>query len=168
MKIELNTERMPGRGACQDGVFQVNYLHGLNDLCEKYIKSDFTVLELGSFDGVSTRLFSFFAKKVVAVDRARRKDMLNAIDTNKNICFYNTSFIDFLKQNTDKYDLIYIDGCHDYDSVKNDIQNFLPLVKEGGFISGHDYKNDVEKVVKEFFKEEKIELFSDSSWLVKL
>lgn len=168
MKIDLNTERMPGRGACQVGSFQINFLYGLNDLCEKYVKNDFTVLELGSFDGVSTRLFSYFAEKVISVDRAKRNDMLDVIKTHKNIRFYNMSFIDFLKQNTDKYDLIYIDGCHDYVSVKNDIQNFLPLVKKGGFISGHDYKEEVEIAVKESFKPEKIEVFSDSSWLVKL
>ena len=37
------------------------------------------------------------------------------------------------------FDLIYIDGCHLYESVKNDIKNFLPKIKNGGVLSGHDY-----------------------------
>jgi hypothetical protein len=37
------------------------------------------------------------------------------------------------------FDLVYIDGCHLYESVKNDITNFLPKVKKGGILSGHDY-----------------------------
>jgi hypothetical protein len=37
------------------------------------------------------------------------------------------------------FDLVYIDGCHLYESVKNDIKNFLPKIKNGGLLSGHDY-----------------------------
>jgi len=37
------------------------------------------------------------------------------------------------------FDLVYIDGCHLYESVKNDIKNFLPKIKNGGVLSGHDY-----------------------------
>ena len=37
---------------------QVNYLFGLRDLCEKYLDNSKTVLELGSYAGVSTELFS--------------------------------------------------------------------------------------------------------------
>jgi hypothetical protein len=37
------------------------------------------------------------------------------------------------------FDLVYIDGCHLYESVKNDIKNFLPKIKNGGILSGHDY-----------------------------
>jgi hypothetical protein len=36
-------------------------------------------------------------------------------------------------------DLIYIDACHLYDSVLWDLENYLPKLKEGGIISGHDY-----------------------------
>jgi len=47
---------------------------------------------------------------------------------------------DLYKDFKDSYfDLIYIDGCHLYESVKNDIKNFLPKIKNGGLLSGHDY-----------------------------
>jgi hypothetical protein len=36
-------------------------------------------------------------------------------------------------------DIIFIDSCHDYDCVKNDIQLWLPKVKKGGILAGHDY-----------------------------
>lgn len=48
-------------------------------------------------------------------------------------------------------DFVYIDADHKYDSVKRDIIAWLPKVKNGGIISGHDYYNadDVKKAVDE-------------------
>lgn len=37
------------------------------------------------------------------------------------------------------FDHIYIDGDHSRECVTKDIQNYLPKVKKGGFLSGHDY-----------------------------
>lgn len=36
-------------------------------------------------------------------------------------------------------DLVFIDARHDYDSVKQDILLWAPLVKSGGILCGHDY-----------------------------
>lgn len=36
-------------------------------------------------------------------------------------------------------DIVYIDADHKYDSVKADIQAWLPAIRKGGYISGHDY-----------------------------
>lgn len=35
-------------------------------------------------------------------------------------------------------DIVYIDACHDYPSVKQDIDLWLPKVRHGGIICGHD------------------------------
>lgn len=39
-------------------------------------------------------------------------------------------------------DLVNIDGCHEYDWVKQDIELWLPKVRPGGLVSGHDYNPD--------------------------
>lgn len=36
-------------------------------------------------------------------------------------------------------DLVFIDGGHDLLTVADDIRNYLPLVRPGGLLSGHDY-----------------------------
>lgn len=53
-------------------------------------------------------------------------------------------------------DFVYIDGNHDYDSVKLDLEKYYPLVKISGVIGGHDYtplnKENVVRAVDEFVK----------------
>jgi hypothetical protein len=171
-KIDLNTERMVGFGPYVIDEYQVNYLFGLNDMCEKYINKDFEILELGSNDGVSTSLFSFFAKTVVAVDIKKTSSINKVIEENNNIKFYNTSFKDFFDSDGDnKYDLIYIDGNHDFDSVFLDISFFKNKIKSGGYLSGHDYNVStpgVELAVRKHFPNNEIFVFSDSSWIIKI
>ena len=58
-------------------------------------------------------------------------------------------------------DFVFIDGSHLYEAVKADIQVWLPKVKFGGFIGGHDYGNQneplngVKEAVDEAFGEDK-------------
>lgn len=41
----------------------------------------------------------------------------------------------------DHLDFVYIDGDHSFKTVVQDISEWLPKVKSGGFICGHDYKH---------------------------
>jgi hypothetical protein len=54
-------------------------------------------------------------------------------------------------------DFVYIDGLHDYESVKTDLEAWYPKVATGKLLCGHDYnKSDwpgVVKAVDEFCKE---------------
>ena len=40
-------------------------------------------------------------------------------------------------------DLVFIDGAHDYGNVSADIAAWLPKVKPGGIVSGHDYSKAI-------------------------
>lgn len=49
-------------------------------------------------------------------------------------------------------DLLFVDGDHRYECVKADLEAWLPLVKPGGVVCGHDWtrEEDVARAVREF------------------
>ena len=60
-------------------------------------------------------------------------------------------------------DFIFIDACHDYECVKEDLHVWYPKLKKEGIIAGHDYYDGhygVEKAVNEFFHEKIDSLYS--------
>lgn len=74
-----------------------------------------------------------------------------------------------LQFNNESCDVVYIDMTHTYEAVKRDIECWLPKVKIGGYIAGHDYAfyaPGVIKAVDEFFKD-RITIMDDNSWVVK-
>lgn len=169
-KIDLNTERMSGYGDYEREGHKVNRLFGLDDFCKKYITKETKVLELGCNDGVSTRLFCYYSNNVIGVDLTKTQKITDLINSTDNFLFYNTSFSEFFKKNTELFDVIYIDGAHDFNSVINDIKGSLLTIKSGGILAGHDFyeTTGVPKAVHHTFKNVDIEVFSDSTWAIKL
>lgn len=150
--------------------------------------TDQTMIEIGSFIGESTIIFAGHFKEVIAIDPfmdnydpedmtcqfkfsevyEEYKTRTSPFSNIKTIVKTSDDAVEDLKQ--DKYDFIYIDGIHQYENVLRDIQTYLPLVKEGGIIGGHDYGGPwkgVEKAVDEVFgKPDKV--FKDTSWIKQL
>jgi predicted O-methyltransferase YrrM len=64
-------------------------------------------------------------------------------------------------------DFCYIDAEHKFESVNKDIQLWLPKVKNGGWIAGHDISipGVSAAVVKNFPNKEWVK-FIDTSWLI--
>ena len=74
------------------------------------------------------------------------------------------------------FDWVYIDANHTYDAIFNDINNWWPLIKNNGYICGHDYFTDywvdVELAVNNFLKLNKKNLYALTlskypSWCIK-
>jgi len=56
--------------------------------------------------------------------------------------------------NDNSLDFIFIDACHDYEYVKEDLHTWYPKLKKNGIFAGHDYydgHHGVEQAVNEFF-----------------
>ena len=72
------------------------------------------------------------------------------------------------------FDFVFIDGNHLHDSVREDIKIWLPKVRPGGIMLGHDYnpgdanlKLNVVAAVNESFTQEEINKGSHSIWWVQ-
>jgi hypothetical protein len=66
-------------------------------------------------------------------------------------------------------DFVYIDGNHDYEFVRDDINAWYPKVKSGGVISGHDFELDaypgIVKAVNEFIEKYGLKLiYNNYDW----
>lgn len=66
-----------------------------------------------------------------------------------------------------KYPFIFIDAGHSYEQVKKDLELYYPLVSEGGICAGHDFYNETERGVLDFFGPLNLNVERhDNSWLV--
>ena len=120
-------------------------------------------LEVGSYLGESTIIFAqnfSKLKELIAVDPySLIHNSDNLFDDRLILEIYETFLkniepyqqIKHLKLSSNEaaekvenntFDFIYIDGCHQYQSVLQDINNWKPKVKKGGFIAFHDVDNE--------------------------
>ena len=81
------------------------------------------------------------------------KNQLNLTETEKrardtlfsykdNVVWIKKKSDDAIDQIEELVDFVYIDGNHNYDFVRRDIENYYPLIKNGGVIGGHDFTTD--------------------------
>lgn len=67
------------------------------------------------------------------------------------------------------FDFVFIDAGHSYKSVKNDIEAWLPKLRFGGWIGGHDCNRPGVKIAIEFiFQHRSIEYDVDKTWFVRI
>jgi predicted O-methyltransferase YrrM len=163
---------------------------GLLDLIKELgDNSNKTMIEIGSFVGESTVLFAQSFKEVIAIDpfladydpadptsylfefKNVYQTYLDRTGDHKNIKTIVSTSNDALEQlKGQEFDFIYIDGLHTYDGVKTDIINYLPLVKKGGVIGGHDYAHPIQhlegvKVAVDEMLGTPDKVFKDYSWI---
>jgi len=158
---------------------------------KKIVGESPTIVELGSYMGESSLIFSqeFPNGKIICIDSWEggfdssdtcSGDNYGAVESQFNIRLSMVSNITKIKGYSTDYsiecDVVYIDACHKYECVKNDILHWEPLTKS--VISGHDYylsesfvQNHphiagVKKAVDEFLGEPD-KIFNDGSWFKK-
>ena len=72
--------------------------------------------------------------------------MLNPFkDRIKVVRKFSESAVNDIKE---ELDFVYVDGNHDYEFVKKDIELYYPLIKKGGVIGGDDFSVDFVGVAK--------------------
>lgn len=157
-----------------------------------YLQPDSKMIEIGCLRGHSTMIFNSTGKfkKIFCIDPWSPgydpkdvnsdidfKEVENSFDYNiKNfnniIKIKNTSKEAFDNWIYNKVDLVYIDGCHTYEAVKEDISLWINKINSGGIIAGHDYgfhENwtefpGVKQAVDEILGEPDL-ILEDTSWV---
>ena len=161
---------------------------GLNELVKDVLndKKDLIGIEIGSYRGESTEIFlkSNAFKKLYCIDPWEPGyDPFDAAGS-KEIVLAEKEFDEKFRDNNiivklkfkssdipdlflnESIDFIYIDANHQYKFVKEDIINYLPKIKIGGIISGHDYDwAGPRNAVNDYFKKPPVKIYPDNSWL---
>jgi predicted O-methyltransferase YrrM len=154
----------------------------LRQKIHKYLNSNdrYKILEIGCYEGQSTVFFSDHYlnhenSSMICVDpflnitNNDHENLLNDVEMrfdhnlsqtkNKDKISVHKIISDsfFESYNEDKFDFIYIDGCHEPDIIQNDINNSLKLINKNGIIWMDDYlggqgykiKNQIDYVLNE-------------------
>ena len=170
-------------GHQQDGLFKM--IEWINEIRPT---SEMRMIEIGSYTGESTLQFATHFKEVVSID-----PYLDNYDANDEACDYapfEEVYTEFLKRtihhpniksirktseqalnvlSEQEWDLVYIDGIHTLDGVWFDVSHYKPLIKEGGFISGHDYGwGNVRHTIGQLLDDKVDATFEDGSWIRRL
>ena len=154
-----------------------NSVVGLLDLCREIIKRDFIMVEVGSYAGVSSDLFARFCEKLYCVDTwaGDCPDMETAERMFDEVWFshFNIEPIKLLSVEAAKefkdgeLDLVYIDANHGYEDVKADLEAWIPKVKKGGWITGHDIFLDTVRAAVEEILGTEYKTYKDTSWAIR-
>ena len=169
----LQTGRMYG-----ENNFPGNYLKGLLDFIESHVSSETVACEVGSFRGISSELFALHTKTLYCVDywtpysweynesnihqaEAEFDEMRKNYD---NIIKIKSKSVEASEMFSDGFlDLVYIDADHAEEPFREDMQAWIPKVKSGGIISGHDHPF-VGDYIPDFSQDQEVKVFEDGSW----
>lgn len=98
-------------------------------------------------------------------------ETMKGLEGNFRTLFGGDSFDRAKDFEIESIDFLFIDANHTYDFVKKDISYFLPKMKKGGIISGHDYNDCHEGVIRavnEAFGDRVIYDKEEDVWQVQL
>lgn len=174
----LNSHRMLN----DDDENGLNQTLGLFLMAREIMKPNFVVAEVGSYGGISSEVLALHCEKLFCIDSwedwsgdgtiYKAMEEFDQMRSNYNhIEKLHMNGSDALEKfQNNFFDLVYIDASHWYDDVIKDIEGWLPKVKKGGYLVGHDYKEgiDVFYAVNDYFgKTHSIVRYPDTIWLIK-
>lgn len=152
---------------------------GLIELCQdlrEWGVRNAQLLEIGTYKGESTILFAstWLFDKIVTVDKFNLPEQYYPLSMFRDKMEYHfIDSVDIREHYEDKsFDVIYIDGDHKMMPLMKDLQNAKKLIKDGGYICGHDYNKiswlETVMTIRSFFGREPDKVYSDTSWVYKI
>lgn len=158
---DYNTKAVNGRLDLDEFVSNSDR-NALKKIANMVDNPNMVIVEVGSWKGNTTSILGKIAKEwngtVYAVDHWRgnngtwnkdiatkydvfkifrnNMEILGLEDTVKPLVMESSSGVGLFKENS--LDIVFLDGNHTYQGIKEDISMWLPKVKNGGIICGHD------------------------------
>jgi len=119
------------------------------------LRGDYSALQLKEWPNIKKiHLIDMWAEVWDIPDKKEHSDnfkyVLKRFVGNVRVNVFAGDSVESAKNYADEsMDYVYIDANHLYEPVKNDIHAWLPKVKKGGIIGGHDYDYAIRPSVKE-------------------
>lgn len=168
---------------------KIGLMHMVEYINQRQPTLKMNLLEIGCYVGDSTEIFADNFNQVFCVDpwengydendaASYQHDMSIVEEQFDNLCKTKLNIIKMKGKSEDivmhmeneSLDVVYVDGLHTYEGVVLDIRLWLPKIKKGGFIAGHDYGSKhhpgVKKAVDEHFIPDAT--FKDTSWVKRI
>ena len=148
-----------------------------------------TCVEIGTYIGEAAAIFSKYFYQVHTIDpwdtefvsaiageRMTEQDILTEYYAHVDACpnvvqIKKPSLLAARDFEDNTLDLVYIDGWHHYSVVVADIMTWLPKVRQGGWIGGHDYHTKLNSQVIPAVKamlSAPDRVFKDYSWIKRV
>jgi predicted O-methyltransferase YrrM len=163
---EAISEELPdGAQIAEVGVYQGRSLLYLAERLAARGKTGCTIFAVDRFEADwCPAMWERFSENLAATEPIARRLV--------TVCRGSSAMISFGWSFT--LDMVFIDGDHNYESVRDDIAAWRPRVKTGGIISGHDYSGDmygsfpgVDQAVHEAFGKDNVLKPSGSVWRIR-
>lgn len=155
-----------------------NFLRGLFTFLSQHVPEETIACEIGSFRGKSSELFALHVKTLFCVDLwtpySQEYDETVVYKAEEEFDLMRENYENIVKIKSDSvdaslmfpnnfFDLIYVDADHSEIPFRKDMTSWIPKVKTGGIISGHDYYF-VREYLRQFTQDQGVMVFEDESW----
>jgi|UniRef100_A0A6C0LWG4 predicted O-methyltransferase YrrM len=148
-------------------------LNKLNKFVDR--TNDINILEIGSYEGLSSVFFAdnFLEREMSSLtcvdpflrisnndhaeylknNQEKNFDInITRCDNSEKIKVFKITSDEFFANNRKKFNLIYIDGCHEPEFISRDIENGFKCLEENGIMWMNDYGKSIIAVKKEMNK----------------
>lgn len=154
-------KRIKAKRYVEIGVFEGRNIYKLQKLCP-----DLTIIGVDPYKAEEyrndTKDTKYYARKQTEYDKLYERIKKDFVIIRKPSILAANSFID------ESQDVVFIDAIHTKKAVMQDIKAWLPKVRKGGYLCGHDYSIKyfgVLEGVNEMLGVDNIQVLSDDVWV---
>tara|TARA_Y100001935_G_scaffold31366_1_gene24657 strand:- start:724 stop:1362 length:639 start_codon:yes stop_codon:yes gene_type:complete len=125
------------------------------DLFEQNIENNSEIIPNVNFSNPLKKIYFQYIKRQDPYSLEAAKDLLKKFKNNVHLIKGNSNHV-LKKIEMSKIDYVFLDGGHEYNTVKNDLNNCIDVIKNSGTLLCDDYNLSyapgVKKAVDEFVK----------------